>query len=256
MDKLFDLTGRKAIITGAAQGLGKAIAQGLGRQGCEIVILDLNPETDRLAGEMSDGRTSMRGVVCNLSDEESLKNGFNKALEILGGKLDILVNNAGVNLRKNLDECTSEEWDFVFAVNSKAPFLLTQYAAKVMKQYKYGKIINIASLLAFVGAFNNASYAASKGSVLLQTKSFSNELAPYGICVNAIAPGYFKTELNSPEKMKVLGEDFLKSINLRIPASRWGDPEDLQGTAVYLASHASDYVTGLCINVDGGFLAR
>ncbi len=256
MDDLFDLTGKKAIVTGAAQGLGKAMAQGLNRYGCEIVVLDLNKEIDRSAEDMAGQDAPIHGVVCDLSDEEDLKRGFDRALELLGGRLHILVNNAGVNLRKSLAECTADEWDFVFKVNSKAPFLLTQMAAAVMKPQKYGKIINIASLLAFVGAFNNASYAASKGSVLLQTRSFSNELASHGICVNAIAPGYFKTDLNSPEKMKVLGEEFLTSINLRIPAGHWGEPEDLQGAAVFLASRASDYVTGLCINVDGGFLAR
>lgn len=256
MEKLFDLTGRKAIVTGAAQGLGKAVAEGLNRQGCEIVILDLNGRVDDIASDMAVENVPMHGVVCNLSDEDDLKAGFDSALDILGGRLDILVNNAGVNLRKSLDECTVDEWDFVFQVNSKAPFLLTQLAARVMRRQQYGKIINIASLLSFVGAVNNGSYAASKGALLQQTRSFSNELAAYGICVNAIAPGYFRTDLNSPEKMKVLGEDFLKSINLRIPAGRWGEPEDLQGTAVFLASHASDYVTGLCISVDGGFLAR
>lgn len=252
----FDLSGRKAIITGAAQGLGRAMAQGLNCYGAEVAILDLNPCIEELAPKMMCGKALVHGIQCDLSDEKQLKEGFYKALKLLGGKVDILVNNAGVNLRKSIQECTIEEWEFVFKINSTAPFLLTQLASEQMKKQHYGKIINVASMLAFLGAVNNASYAGSKGSILLQTKSFSNELAAYGICVNAIAPGYFKTELNSPEKMSVLGDDFLKSINMRIPAGRWGEPEDLQGTVVYLASSASDYVTGICINVDGGYLAR
>ncbi len=251
---MFDLSGKKAVITGGVQGLGRAMAEGLSRAGCELAILDVNPDTPELARAAGVGAKAS-GIVCDLGDPVSVEEGFAQALTLMRGA-DILVNNAGINLRKNLAECTSEDWNHIFAINSTAPFLLTQLAARVMKARGYGKIINIASMLAFLGAVGNGSYAASKGSVLLQTRSFSNELAPYGICVNAIAPGYFKTELNSPERMKVLGEDFVRSIDMRIPAGRWGNPEDLQGTVVFLASRASDYVTGACIPVDGGYLAR
>lgn len=256
MRNLFDLSGEKAIVTGGMRGLGRAMAEALSAYGCELVIMDVNPDTESLAPAMQKGTAPVHGVVCDLTDGEDLKRGFSRAVELLGGQLHILLNNAGINLRKKLGECSCEEWDRVFAVNSTAPFLLTKLAAPVMRRNRYGKIINMASMLAFLGAVNNSSYAASKGSVLLQTRSFSNELAKDGICVNAIAPGYFRTELNSPEKMLLIGEDFLKSIDLRIPAGRWGEPEDLQGTVVYLASHASDYVTGACINVDGGYLYR
>lgn len=254
--KGFDLQGKKAIVTGGIQGLGKAMMEGLYECGCEICVLDINPRTAEICEKMHPETGRVYGITCDLSNPDDLRYGFDSAVELLGGEIDILVNNAGVNFRKNISECTPQEWDTVFRINSTAPFLLTKYAAEIMKKKNYGKIINVASMLSFLGAVGNASYAASKGSVLLQTKSFSNELAPYGICVNAIAPGYFRTELNSPERMAVLGEDFLKSINLRIPAGRWGDPEDLQGTVVFLASPASDYITGACINVDGGFLAR
>lgn len=256
MKNLFDLTGRKGIVTGGIQGLGRAMAEGLIAQGCELVIMDINPQTEQLASLMGTENVPVHGVICDLSNEDSITEGFKRAIELLGGELHILLNNAGINLRKKLEDCSLEDWDHIFAINSTAPFLLTKLAAPLMRRNNYGKIINMASMLAFLGAVNNSSYAATKGSVLMQTRSFSNELAKDGICVNAIAPGYFRTELNSPEKMLLIGEDFLKSINLRIPAGRWGEPEDLQGTIIFLASHASDYVTGACINVDGGYLHR
>ncbi len=232
------------------------MVEGLHNQGCEVAILDANVDTELIARSMQSNGGDIHGIVCNLADPEQLKNGFDTAVSRLGGDVDILLNNAGVNLRKSLETCTVDDWNYVFSVNSTAPFLLTKYASTIMKKKKYGKIINIASMLSFLGAVSNGSYAATKGSILLQTRSFSNDLAPYGICVNAIAPGYFKTELNSPDRMKNLGDDFLKSIDLRIPAGRWGDPTDLQGAVIFLASSASDYVTGVCINVDGGYLSR
>ena len=256
MKKLFDITGKKAIVTGGAQGLGKTMAEGLRDYGCEVVLMDIKPDTLRVAQSMcTDGR-NVNGVICNLIDEEDLKRGFDEAVDIFGGRLDILINNAGINLRKNLDQCTREEWDQVMSINATAPFLMTKYAARIMKKQKCGKIINIASMLSYLGAVGNGSYAASKSSLLAQTKSFSNELALFGICVNAMAPGYFITDLNTPEKMAVLGEDFLKSINLRIPMGRWGVTDDLIGTVVYLASDASNYITGACIPIDGGYLGR
>lgn len=256
MKNLFDLSGKKALVTGGAQGLGKTLAEGLRDYGCEVSFMDINPKSAEIAREMCTVGNNVHGVVCDLTGEADLKRGFDEAVEMLGGKLDILVNNAGINLRKNLDECTLAEWDKVMSINSTAPFLMTKYAARIMKKQGSGKIINMASMLSFLGAVGNGSYAASKSSILAQTKSFSNELASFGIRVNAMAPGYFITELNSPERIAVLGEDFLKSINLRIPMGRWGAVEDLIGTIVFLAAPASDYITGACIPIDGGYLGR
>lgn len=256
MINLFDITGKTAIVTGGARGLGKCMAEGLRDHGCKVALLDINPNVQEIAGQMCTGTENVIGIKCDLTDEADMKSGFDMAVKKLRGKLDILVNNAGINLRKNLAECTKAEWDLVMQINSTAPFLMTKYAADVMKCQKSGKIINVASLLSFLGAVGNGSYAASKSSLLSQTRSFSNELSSFGINVNAMAPGYFITELNTPEKMAVLGEDFLKSIDLRIPMGRWGVAEDLIGTVVYLASSASDYLTGACIPIDGGFLSR
>ena len=256
MVNLFDIKGKKAVVTGGAQGLGKTMAEGLRDYGCEVVLMDIKPDTLEIAEGMCTDYKNIHGVICDLTSEEDLKRGFDEAVQKLGGRLDILINNAGINLRKNLEQCTRDEWEKVMSINSTAPFLMTKYAARIMKEQKSGKIINIASMLSYLGAVGNGSYAASKSSLLAQTKSFSNELASYGICVNAMAPGYFITELNTPEKMAVLGEDFLKSINLRIPMGRWGVTEDLIGTVVYLASDASNYVTGACIPIDGGYLSR
>lgn len=256
MKKLFDLSGKKAIVTGGAQGLGKSLAEGLRDHGCEVALMDINPNVGGIAADMCTAGKNVHGVVCDLTDEESLKSGFDTAVAHMGGKLDVLVNNAGINLRKNLADCTREQWEKVMKINSTAPFLMTKYAAVIMREQGSGKIINMASMLSYLGAVGNCSYAASKSSLLAQTKSFSNELASYGICVNAMAPGYFITELNTPERMSVLGEDFLKSINLRIPMGRWGTAEELIGTMVFLASSASDYITGACIPIDGGYLSR
>ncbi|RPH36375.1 SDR family oxidoreductase, partial [bacterium] len=169
------------------------------------------------------------------------------------GKIDILVNNAGIIRRAPALEFSEKDWDDVMLLNSKITFFLAQAAARDMITRKYGKIINVASLLAFQGGIIVPSYSASKGAVAQMTKALANEWAPHGIRVNAIAPGYMATN-----NTKALREDPARSSAIlgRIPAGRWGVPEDLQGAAVFLASAASDYVTGHVLVVDGGWLAR
>ncbi len=249
---MFDLSGKKAIVTGACQGLGKSIAEGLAEAGAKVCIMDLNSECEKIAKDMSKDGKEFSGVVVNLLDREDLVKGFNDAVSKLGG-LDILVNNAGMQVRGNAEEIELSRWDKLIELNVTSVFEMSQLAARHMISKGYGKIINVASMLSFFGGYVCSPYAASKGAVAQLTKAFSNEWAGKGINVNAIAPGYMDTPLNTaiindPERNH--------EITLRIPAHRWGTPDDLKGTVVFLASKASDYVSGAIIPIDGGYLGR
>jgi 2-deoxy-D-gluconate 3-dehydrogenase len=193
------------------------------------------------------------GVVGDLSDREDIPKAFAECIKNLGGNLTILVNSAGVSYSNALEEFPVEQWDRILEVNLIAVFELCKLAAPEMRKNKYGKIINIASMLAFFGGTRSVAYAASKGGIVQLTKALSNELVPDGITVNAIAPGYMNTPLNKfifedPERMRM--------INSRLPIGRWGEPEDLGGPVVFLASAASDYISAVTIPVDGGYLAK
>lgn len=240
---LFDLTGKKAIVTGSCQGLGRSIAEGLAQAGASVCLMDLNPDCAAVARDMSAGGLAFEGVTADLTDRKDLERGFLEAVGKLGG-LDILVNNAGMQVRGDAEE---------IELNITAVFELSQLAARQMIPRGGGKIINVASMLSFFGGFRCSPYAASKGAVAQLTKACSNEWAGKGINVNAIAPGYMDTPLNTtiindPERNR--------EITLRIPAHRWGLPEDLKGTVIYLASGAADYVSGAIIPIDGGYLGR
>lgn len=249
---LFDLNGRKAIVTGAAAGLGQKIAQGLAEAGATVAVIDRIDETEKIAASMAAGGLKFCGVQADLLDRENLKKGFGLAVEKLGG-LDILVNNAGMQVRGPAEEIPLEKWDRLIELNITAVFEMSQFAARLMLKGKGGKIINVASMLSFFGGYVCSPYAASKGAVAQLTKAFSNEWASKGINVNAIAPGYMDTALNT-----AIINDPVRNheITLRIPAQRWGKPEDLKGTVIFLASRASDYVTGAVIPIDGGYLSR
>ena len=246
---LFDLTGRKALVTGAGspRGLGRGMAQGLQAAGAEVAILSRSDRVVTVARE--DGFIP---VQADLSDRADLKRGFQEAVQKLG-TLDILINSHGVQRRHKAEQFPIEDWDVVIEVNLTSVFELCQLAAHIMLEKGYGKIINVASMLTFSGGMNIPAYAASKGGVGQLTKAFANEWAGRGISVNAVAPGYLASDLIKP-----LMDDPVRSRQIleRIPAGRWGAPDDLQGTAVFLASRASDYVHGAIIPVDGGWLAR
>ena len=249
---LFDLTGKKAIVTGAGSGLGNSLALGLAEAGAEVAIIDLMPNVAEVAAQMSVGGKRFYGVRANLMDRADLPRAFDECVRLLGG-LDILVNNAGMQVRGKAEEIPLEGWDRLIELNLTAVFEMSQLAARQMLPQGYGKIINVASMLSFFGGLNCAPYAASKGAVAQLTKAFSNEWASKGINVNAIAPGYMNTPLNT----KLLNDpERYHEITLRIPAVRWGEPDDLKGTVIYLASHAADYVTGAVIPIDGGYLSR
>ncbi len=246
---LFDLTGRKALVTGAGnpRGLGRGMAQGLKEAGAEVAILSRSDTVFQVAEE--DGFVP---VQADLSDRMDLRRGFQEALDMLG-TLDILVNNHGVQRRHAAEAFPVEDWDLVLEVNLTSVFQLCQLAAQVMFEKGYGKIINIASMMTFSGGVNIPAYAASKGGIGQLTKALANEWAGRGINVNAIAPGYMATDLT-----RALVDDPLryKQILERIPAGRWGGPDDLKGATVFLAARAADYLHGAVIPVDGGWLAR
>jgi len=250
--KLFDLSGKVALVTGANKGLGQGIALGLAEAGADIVAVHRSDpsETGTLVEKL--GR-HFASVQVELSDMDSVKAVIPKAVEAFG-RIDILVNNAGIIKRLPAVEVSEEEWDIVQDVNLKALFLLCQAAARqFIKQGSGGKIINIASLLSYQGGILVPSYTASKSAVIGLTRALANEWAVHKINVNGIAPGYMVTD--NTEQLRNDKKRY-ENIKSRIPAGRWGTPEDLQGAAVFLASPASDYVSGFTIAVDGGWLAR
>jgi 2-dehydro-3-deoxy-D-gluconate 5-dehydrogenase len=247
----FDLTGSSAIVTGASTGLGRGMALALASAGADILLVDHVPSDDTAAEVVRMGRKGI-SITADLSQMASIPLVCEAALAAFG-KIDILINNAGIIRRAPALEFTEKDWDDVLTINSKTVFFLSQAVGRDMMKRKYGKIINVASLLAFQGGIIVPSYAASKGAVAQVTKALANEWAASGITVNAIAPGYMATN-----NTRALREDpeRSKAILARIPAGRWGTPEDLQGVAVFLASHASDYVNGHVLVVDGGWMAR
>ncbi len=250
-----DLTGKKAIVTGAAQGLSRGMAEGLMEAGAAVCIMDINPDAMKVAEAYRQKGYECYAVIVDLCKDETREAAFREAVEKLGGYLDILVNGAGVQRRYKSEEFPLKEWDFVMNVNLRSVFALCQLAGQTfMKQKSRGKIINIASMLAFFGGFTVPAYAASKGGVAQITKALCNEWAEKGINVNALAPGYMATEMNTA----LLDEKNprYKEITDRIPAKAWGQPEDMKGPVVWLASDASDYINGAVIPVDGGYLVR
>lgn len=250
---IFDITGKKAIVTGGSVGLGHGMVEGLHEAGAEVVIIDIMDEAATVAKELSKNGAKVHSVKANLADRQSLNSGFNEAIDLLGGRLDILVNNAGIVKRHQAEEFPIEDWDLVIEIDVNAVFQFCQLAGKIMLEQGKGKIINMASMLSYSGGILVAAYAASKGAVAQLTKALGNEWSSKGINVNAIAPGYMDTRLNAAIKSD---PNRSEQIFTRIPAGRWGLPSDLKGPVIFLASDASDYLSGAIIPVDGGYLAR
>ena len=251
LDK-FKLDGKVAIVTGASTGLGQGMAIALAEAGADIVGVDYVPCTETKQKIEAIGRRFLE-IQANLMTIEPINMIIEKTIQEFG-KLDILVNNAGIIRRCDAIDFTEKDWDDVLAINLKTVFFFCQAAARqFIKQGTGGKIINIASMLSFQGGIRVPSYTASKSGVAGITKALANEWAKYKINVNAIAPGYMAT--NNTQQLR---EDPQRSAEIlsRIPAGRWGTPEDLQGAVVFLASDASEYVNGCILNVDGGWLAR
>lgn len=248
----FSVVGKKAIVTGAARGLGRGMAEGLHAAGVELALIDVSEGIHAVAKEMNAQGARVVAVQADLSHREELKRGFTEAVTALGG-LDILLNNAGITRWSQAEQMSEADWDIVLEVNLNSVFLLAQLAGQHMLKQGHGKIINIASLLSFGGGYLTVGYAASKGGVAQMTKALANEWSSKGINVNAIAPGYMATEMNIPLMQDPARN---KLIMDRVPAGRWGLPEDLVGAVIFLSSSASDYIHGILLPVDGGFLAR
>jgi 2-deoxy-D-gluconate 3-dehydrogenase len=251
LDK-FKLDGKAALVTGAARGLGQAIAVGLAEAGADLALVDVLPMDDTCKEIEKRGRKAV-AIHADLASIKSVDSIVQAAVDAFS-RIDILVNNAGIIRRAPLTEFSEKDWDDVVNINQKTLFFLTQAVAKVMiKRGAGGKIINTASMLSFQGGILVPSYTASKSAVMGLTRLMANELAPHGINVNAIAPGYMATDNTAPLRADPARN---KAILERIPAGRWGEPEDLQGIVVFLASAASDYMQGYTVAVDGGWLAR
>jgi 2-dehydro-3-deoxy-D-gluconate 5-dehydrogenase len=251
MNNYFDLTGKTAIVTGASTGLGQGMSLGLAQAGADVVLVDYVASDETAEQIHSLGRKTLM-IVANLMEMSSISMIIEKTISTFG-KVDILINNAGIIRRTPAIDFSEKDWDDVMTLNAKTVFFFSQAVARDMMKRKEGKIINIASMLSFQGGVIVPSYAASKGAVAQVTKALANEWAKDGINVNAIAPGYMATN-----NTKALREDPVRSESIlnRIPAGRWGLPSDLGSVAVFLASHASDYVNGHVLAVDGGWLAR
>jgi len=248
----FDLSGTRALVTGGGSGLGLAIARGLGRAGAHVVLNGRNRA--KLAGA-AEGLAA-EGIVTaeapfDVTDATAVAAGI-ASVEERVGPIDILVNNAAMNQRKPLEQFTPEEWRALMAANLDGPFLVTRALLPAMKARRRGKIVNVCSLAADLGRPHIVPYAASKGALRMLTRALAVELAPSNIQVNGISPGFFKTEMNAP---LIEDAEFSAWVARRTPAGRWGDPPEIAGAAVFLASSAADYVTGHVLYVDGGFSA-
>jgi 2-deoxy-D-gluconate 3-dehydrogenase len=248
---LFSLRARTALVTGAGRGIGRALALGLARAGADVVLVGRPGSQDGTRAEIEAMGRSAEVLALDLADAEAVRGGG----QMLARErhVDVLVNNAGTIERSDALDVDPASWARVLDVNLSGLFFLTQQLARPMLARGSGKIINIASLLSFQGGIRVAPYAASKHAVAGLTRALANEWAPHGVQVNAIAPGYIVTD-----NTRALREDRERSraISDRIPAGRWGEPDDLLGAAIFLASHASDYVNGHVLVVDGGWSAR
>lgn len=246
---LFDLTGRRALITGSTQGIGLALAYGLARSGATVVLNGRDESRVRTAAEgmISDGFKTEYSVF-DVTKQDAVIEAINR-IESESGAIDILINNAGIQRRAPLEEFSSENWDAILNTNLTSVFYVSQAVARHMIKRGKGKIINICSVMSQLGRQTIAPYTATKGAVAMLTKGMCADWAKYGIQANGLAPGYFATVMN---KALVENEEFSSWLIKRTPAGRWGQVEELNGAAVFLASDASSYVNGQVLYVDGG----
>jgi gluconate 5-dehydrogenase len=250
---IFNLTGKKAVITGATHGLGLAMAEGLAKAGAELIVTDIfQPKLDEAIQYYKDKGYTATGYLFDVTNEAAVIENVAK-IEENHGQIDILINNAGIIKRVLAIDMPVEDFRQVVEVDLVGVFIMSKQVAKSMIARRSGKIINICSMMSELGRANVSAYAAAKGGLKMLTRSLATEWAQYNIQVNGIGPGYFATSQTEP--IRVDGHPFNDFIISRTPAGRWGDPEDLAGTAIFLASEASNFVNGQIVYVDGGILA-
>lgn len=249
----FDLTGRTALVTGSSQGIGRALAQGLAAAGATVIVHGRDAaKAERAAAEISESTGfAARSVVFDVTDPAAVDAGI-AAIEAESGTPDILVNNAGIQRRSPIADFADEDWDDLLRTNLSSAFYLSRRVSRGMIARGSGKIVQIGSVQSQLARPSIAPYSATKGAIVMLTKGLCADLAPHGIQANAIAPGYFATELT---KALVADEEFSSWVRGRTPAARWGDTRDLVGAMVFLASSASDFVNGQTLYVDGGMTA-
>ncbi|RLC47715.1 MAG: 3-oxoacyl-ACP reductase [Candidatus Cloacimonadota bacterium] len=248
---MYDFFGKTAIITGSAQGIGKAIAKKFSECNCNLVLIDVNKEKlDLTVKELSHEKIKIKAYKVDITDESKLDIVVNDIKTQLPS-IDILVNNAGVTRDALLLRMSEQDWDDVMNVNLKGTFLCTKKFAKIMIKQRSGKIINIASIIGQIGNAGQANYAASKAGIIAFTKSIAKELASRNINVNAVAPGFIKTEMTDR-----LPTEIVERYKAKIPLNRFGNPEDVAEIVLFLASEQANYITGETINADGGLVMR
>lgn len=249
----FDLGGRTALVTGGGSGLGLAIAAGLAQAGARVAINGRDrAKLAAAAAALAQQGVEAAVVPFDVADPNAAREGVAAAEAALGGRIDIVVNNAGINKRAPVDGYADDDWRRLMAVNLDGPFHVTRAALPAMKARRAGKIVNVCSLASDLGRPLIVPYAATKGGLKQFTRALAVEVAPFNIQVNGIAPGFFRTEMNAA----LTGDPAFSSwVEKRTPAGRWGEPAEIAGAAVFLASSAADYVTGAMLNVDGGFAA-
>ncbi|SEI43585.1 gluconate 5-dehydrogenase [Dyadobacter koreensis] len=252
--KLFDLTGKSAVITGGSRGLGYAMAAGLASAGCNVMLVNRNGEDGKMAAEQlsKDFGTHSYSFIADITNQRETESMAKSAVDIFG-KIDILINSAGINIRGPIDELSHEDFSKVMNVNVHGTWLSSRAVVPFIKENKSGRIINLASTLGLVGLANRTPYTASKGAVVQMTRALAIELAPFNIMVNAICPGPFLTDMNIP----IAESEEAKNIVLGSTAlGRWAQLEEIQGAAIFLASDAASYMVGSILTVDGGWTAK
>ncbi|SDS41275.1 SDR family oxidoreductase [Microlunatus soli] len=247
----FDLTGRTALVTGGGRGLGRGMSSGLLAAGADVITAQRGSVDDDLVQYATELGRSITPLTLDLGEPDQIDSAITELLA--EQRIDILINNAGMQYREDAVDFDLTQFDRVLSINMRSVFQLSQLIARPMLERGHGKIINIASMVSFSGGYRVPAYAASKGAIAQLTKACCNEWAGRGVNVNAIAPGYMATDMN---EALLADEQRNDEITARIPAGRWGTPDDMAGTAVFLSSSAADYLNGAIIPVDGGWLAR